>query len=169
MTALHPGCILFVDTYTKLTGPLRLKESEAAFAGPLGDLQEAVSPYGTSLVVVHHSGRGRAGEGAVAASRGTTALPAAVSHCVGLSWFNRGRGRQENRVLLQAEGRGDQQLQLLIEQQETGWISHGDATEAYASQQAIQLEETYKIDRPLHWMSCVNDGKWEKNELQAAC
>ena len=44
-------------------------------------------------------------------------------------------------MVLQTEGRGGEPLQLLIEQQETGWISHGDAAEVFAEQQAVQAEE----------------------------
>ena len=64
----------------------------------------------------------------------------AVSQCVALSWLNFSRGSQHNRVVLQAEGRGGEPLQLLIEQQETGWISHGDAAEVVAEQQAAALD-----------------------------
>lgn len=160
LASKHPGCLLIADSYAKLTGPLALKEASADFAGPLGDLQEAVAPYGTTLVVIHHSGRSRAGEGAVAASRGTTALPAAVSQCVALSWLNRSRGSQDNRVVLQTEGRGGEPLHLLIEQQETGWISHGDAAEVFAEQQASQAEDGLQ-DRQAAALDVVRE-QWEQ-------
>lgn len=158
----HPGCLLIADSYAKLTGPLGLKEASADFAGPLGDLQEAVAPYCTTLVVIHHSGRSRAGEGAVAASRGTTALPAAVSQCVALSWLNRSRGSKDNRVVLQTEGRGSEPLQLLIEQQETGWISHGDAAEVFAKQQTAQAEDGLQ-DKQANALDVVRE-RWEMGQ-----
>lgn len=162
LASKHPGCLLIADSYAKLTGPLGLKEASADFAGPLGDLQEAVAPYGTTVVVIHHSGRSRAGEGAVAASRGTTALPAAVSQCVALSWLNRSRGSQDNRVVLQAEGRGGEPLQLLIEQRETGWISHGDAAETFAEQQLAQAEDGLN-DKQAAALDYVRE-KWEMGQ-----
>ncbi|MCS5700887.1 AAA family ATPase [Cyanobium sp. FGCU-52] len=159
LASKHPGCLLIADSYAKLTGPLGLKEASADFAGPLGDLQEAVAPYGTTLVAIHHSGRSRTGEGAVAASRGTTALPAAVSQCVALSWLNRSRGSKDNRVVLQTEGRGGEPMQLLIEQQERGWISHGDAAEVFAEQQAAQAEEGLQ-DKQAAALDVVRE-RWE--------
>jgi hypothetical protein len=141
LTSKYPGCLLLVDSYAKLTNPLGLKEASSDFAGPLGDLQEAVAPYGTTLVVIHHSGRSSADEGAVAASRGTTALPAAVSQCVALSWLNRGKGTADKRIVLQTEGRGSEPLQLLIEQNNDGWRSHGDAAEVFREQRLADAED----------------------------
>ena len=40
------------------------------------------------------------------ASRGSTALPAAVSQVINLKWFNRDENRQDKRILLETEGRG---------------------------------------------------------------
>ena len=134
------GCLLLVDSYAKCVGPLGLKESDSLFAAPLGDLQEGVAPFDVTSVVIHHSGHGRRGEGAVAASRGTTALPAAVSQVISLGWFNREKNSVDKRVLLQTEGRGGEPQQLLIEQHESGWTSHGDA-QTVLRQQAQEAEE----------------------------
>ena len=51
--------------------------------------------------MLHHSGHSRQGEGAVAASRGTTALPAAFSQVINLSWFKRRESKTDKRVLLE--------------------------------------------------------------------
>ncbi len=155
----HVGALVIVDSYSKLTAPLGLKEAASEFAGPLGDLQEALSPYGCTLVVIHHSGHSRAGEGAVAASRGSSALPAAVSQVVALSWLNRSRGSKDDRVVLQTEGRGGEPLQLLLEQQESGWICHGDAGEVFAEQQAAQVEDGLQ-DRQANALDFVRE-QWD--------
>ena len=136
----HQGCLLLADSYAKLTAPFGLKEADAAFAGPLGDLQEVVAPFDVTLVVIHHSGHGRQGQGAVAASRGSTALPAAVSQVISLSWFNQGEHRRDKRVLLETEGRGGEPRQILIEQHETGWSCLGDADTALRKQ-ALEAAE----------------------------
>jgi hypothetical protein len=141
----YKGCLLLADSYAKLTGPLGLREGDSSFAGPLGDLQEAVSPFETTLVVIHHAGHTRKGEGAVAASRGTTALPAAVSQVIGLSWFNRSQSKADKRLLLETEGRGGEPLQLLIQQHATGWDCLGDA-ESALRQQAKQAAEDRLTD-----------------------
>ena len=77
--AKHKGCFLLCDSYAKLIQPFGLHEGDSNFAGPLADLQEVIASHNVTLVMIHHSGHGRKGEGAVAASRGNTALPASVS------------------------------------------------------------------------------------------
>lgn len=141
LTAQHPGALLLVDSYAKCTAPLGLKEASSDYAGPLGDLQDAVAPSGATMAVIHHSGHSRVGEGAVAACRGTSALPAAVSQVVAMSWLNRAKGTSDKRVVLQTEGRGGEPLQLLIEQENDGWVSHGDAGEAFQEQRLAEAEE----------------------------
>ena len=80
------GPFLF-DSYTKLTGKLGLKGADSRFAGPAEDVQEVCAPHSITLVVLHHAGHSRQGEGAVAASRGNTALPAAFSQVINMAWF----------------------------------------------------------------------------------
>ena len=87
------------------------------------------------MVLLHHSGHSRQGEGAVAASRGTTALPAAFSQVINLTWFKRKESKADKRVLLETEGR-EEDLQLLILQNTGGWTLEGDASE--------QLEALYR-------------------------
>ena len=154
----HPGALLLVDSYAKCTGPLGLKEASNDYAGPLGDLQDAIAPYGATSVVIHHSGHTRAGEGAVAACRGTTALPGAVSQVVALSWLNRGKGSTDKRVVLQTEGRGGEPMQLLIEQQDGGWELHGDADEVFREQQMAEAEDDLQ-DRQADALEVVRD-RW---------
>jgi len=146
VAAQNPGCLMVADSYAKLVGPLGLKEGDASFAGPLGDLQEVIAPHGVTLALIHHAGHGRKGEGAVAACRGSTALPAAVSQVISLSWFRRGEGQSDRRVLLETEGRGGEPLRLLIEQHESGWSCQGDA-DAVLREQALEEAEERLSDR----------------------
>ena len=78
--------------------------------------------------MLHHSGHSRQGEGAVAASLGSTALPAAFSQVINLTWFKRKESKTDKRVLLETEGR-EEDLQLLILQNTGGWTLEGDASE----------------------------------------
>ena len=93
------------------------------------------------MVLLHHSGHSRQGEGAVAASRGTTALPAAFSQVINLTWFKRKESKADKRVLLETEGR-EEDLQLLVLvlvlvlQHTAHWTLEGDAAE--------QLEALFK-------------------------
>ena len=88
--------------------------------------------------MLHHSGHSRQGEGAVAASRGTKALPAAFSEVINLTWFKRKECKTDMRVLLETEGR-EEDLQLLILQSTGGWTLEGDASE--------QLEALFKQEQ----------------------
>ena len=128
LASTNPGGLFLFDSYTKLTSKLGLKEAANTFAGPAEDVQEVCAPHSITLVVLHHSGHSRQGEGAVAASRGTTALPAAFSQVINLAWFKRRESKTDKRVLLETEGR-EEDLQLLILQNTGGWTLEGDAAE----------------------------------------
>ena len=135
--AKYKGCLLLCDSYAKLIQPFGLSEGDANFAGPLADLQEVVSPYDVTSIVIHHSGHARKGQGAVAASRGSTALPAAVSQVINMKWLRRTEDATDKRVVLETEGRGED-LSIVILQEMERWTLEGDASELMAQQ---QLEE----------------------------
>jgi len=160
LSAKFPGALVINDSYAKLVGPLNLKEGLPEFAGPLGDLQEALAPFKATLVVIHHSGHSRKGEGAVAASRGGTALPAAVSHVVALDWLNRNKGKADRRIVLETQGRAGEPLQLLIEQADDCWILHGDAAATF-QQQAMEEAEEGLNDRHGEALDFVRE-RWEQ-------
>ncbi len=138
LASANPGGLFLFDSYTKLTSKLGLKESANTYAGPAEDVQEVCAPHSITVVVLHHSGHSRQGEGAVAASRGSTALPAAFSQVINLTWFKRKESKTDKRVLLETEGR-EEDLQLLILQNLGGWTLEGDASE--------QLEALFKQEQ----------------------
>ena len=138
LASAHPGALFIFDSYTKLTSKLGYKEADSRFAGPAENVQEVCAPHSITLVVLHHSGHSRQGEGAVAASRGSTALPAAFSQVINLTWFKRKESKTDKRVLLETEGR-EEDLQLLILQNTGGWTLEGDASE--------QLEALFKQEQ----------------------
>ncbi|MBO8219394.1 AAA family ATPase [Prochlorococcus marinus] len=133
LVSKHEGCLLLIDSYSKVVAPLGVKEADASFAGPIGDLQEVVAPFGVTTIVIHHSGKKSLGSGAVMASRGSTALPAAVSQVINLKWFNRDENRQDKRILLETEGRG-MSLEAIILQTQYGFETEGNATDVIEKQ-----------------------------------
>ena len=133
LVSKHEGCLLLIDSYSKVVAPLGVKEADASFAGPIGDLQEVVAPFGVTTIVIHHSGKQSLGSGAVMASRGSTALPAAVSQVINLKWFNRDENRQDKRILLETEGRG-LSLEVIILQTQYGFETEGNATDVIEKQ-----------------------------------
>jgi len=142
----HPGLLILLDSYHACTSHLALDESSASFADPLIDLQEAISPYNATLIVIHHTNKSTAGGRASQASRGSTALPGAVSQTITMTWAEGQQGpmaRRDNRVRLTTEGREGEPVDLLIEQVEEGcnWISHGTGEEV-----AMKLQMRQVID-----------------------
>mgnify|MGYP003301580198 CR=1 FL=1 len=133
LVSKHEGCLLLIDSYSKVVAPLGVKEADASFAGPIGDLQEVVAPFRVTTIVIHHSGKQSLGSGAVMASRGSTALPAAVSQVINLKWFNRDENRQDKRILLETEGRG-MSLEAIILQTQYGFETEGNATDVIEKQ-----------------------------------
>ena len=146
LVSKHEECLLLIDSYSKVVAPLGLKEADASFAGPIGDLQEVIAPFGVTLIVIHHSGKQSCGSGAVMASRGSTALPAAVSQVINLKWFNRDENRGDKRILLETEGRGIS-LEAIILQTQYGFESEGNAADVIQRQREkekiAKLQDSY--------------------------
>ena len=109
--------------------------------------------------MLHHSGHSRQGEGAVAASRGTTALPAAFSQVINLAWFKRRESKTDTRVLLETEGR-EEDLQLLILQNSAGWILEGDASEQLEA--LFKQEQEDKLSDPMADVLELCRERWEQ-------
>jgi hypothetical protein len=139
----YPGLLVMVDAMASCMRPLGIAEESADFAGPIGDLMEAVEPHGATVVVIHHSNKGRAGDSATLACRGSTALPAAASQIIKLGRVPSNQPNPaDQRVVVETEGRGGLPVRLLIERDEAGaWISHGDAEAATQAQQRADAEE----------------------------
>jgi hypothetical protein len=159
--AKHPGLLSLLDSISACTSSLGLDENSAEIVEPINDLMEAISPHGATLVAIHHSSKGRQGENASLASRGSTALPAAASQVIALARLASPPAiPPERRVLLKTEGRGGMPQQLLIERTEEGWISHGDA-EAVAQAQALQEAEEKLTDRQADALEVVRE-RWAR-------
>lgn len=162
----YPEMLVLLDSYAKCTASLGIPEADSLYAAPLMDLQEAIAPFKATLVVIHHSNRAAVGGRASLSSRGTTALPAAVSQTVSLSWANSGDSnplaKQDRRVKLITEGRAGKPLELLVEQVDEGreWILHGSG-EQVAMESALQgiidaltdRQHEALLDMGRHWVS----------------
>lgn len=139
----HPGLLVVVDSLASCMRPLGIAEESADFAGPIGDLMEAIEPHGATVVAIHHSNKGRAGDSATLASRGSTALPATASQIIKLGRVPSNQPNPaDRRVVVETEGRGGMPVRLLIERSEDGaWISHGDAEAVTQAQRLAEAEE----------------------------
>ena len=138
--ARRPGCLVVVDSYAAATRPLALEEADAAFAGPLQALIEELDPTGATLLVVHHAGKGRQGDGPASLSRGSTALPAVPSMLLALAKANPG-DREDRRLLLHVEGRGGPPETLAIQRDDDRWICCGTGEELLSEQRREAARE----------------------------
>jgi hypothetical protein len=120
----HPGLFVLIDSLAACIAPLGLKEESPELAMPVAELMEQLEPHGATVVLIHHASKGRAGEGATSASRGSTALPALASQILKLGPATAGNTQDRRRVLT-TEGRGGNPLALVIEREDSGWIVHG--------------------------------------------
>ncbi len=166
--AQHPGLFVLLDSIAALTGPLGIDENSAEIAEPIADLMEAIEPHGATLVAIHHASKGRAGESATLASRGSTALPAAASQIISLARLSTGTpgAAQDRRIVMKTEGRGGLPQHLLIERTEEGWISHGSA-ETVALAQHLQALEEKLTDRQAEALELVRS-RWAAGERTEA-
>jgi hypothetical protein len=142
----HPGLLVLVDSLHACISPLGLKEESAEVAEPVRDLMSSLEAHGATVLMIHHANKGRANDGAVAASRGSTALPAVASQTISLTRLQTGAGGQqgnkERRLIIKTEGRGGMPQELLIERTDAeGWICHGDAAAVMEAQAREKARE----------------------------
>ena len=135
----NKGALFIFDSFAKLVAPLCLKESSEEIAHPLSDLQEVLAPYKCTSVIIHHSGKSKE-DNPVLASRGSTALTAAVSQIISLSWFKRSDDRLDKRILMRTQGRSED-LELLISQENSGWVLEGNIEEELKKEEYNQKKQ----------------------------
>ncbi|MCT0211151.1 MAG: hypothetical protein DCF18_10110 [Cyanobium sp.] len=153
----HPGLIVLIDSLSACIAPLGLKEESPQVVDPILDLMEQVAPHGATVVVIHHASKGRAGEGAAAASRGSTALPAAASQILKLAPAS--ANESDPRRLLTTQGRGGPTQALVIQREGISWGLLGGA-EILEQEQSHADAEGKLTDRQFEVLREVRD-RWE--------
>lgn len=141
----HPGLLVVIDSLSACISPLGLKEESPEIAMPVAELMEQLEPHGATVVLIHHASKGRAGDSATSASRGSTALPALASQILKLAPAAPSNPR-DNRRVLTTEGRGGSPQALVIERDDSTWLLHGgmDALEQERQQEQIINRLTQK-------------------------
>jgi hypothetical protein len=159
----HPGLLVVIDSYARCVASLGLSERDAEIAGPLADLQEAVAPYGATIVGIHHANKG-GHESASMASRGSSALPALASQLIHLTRLEQGQeGSMGGKRMLTTEGRGGAPEKMLLELSEEGrWLFRGDG-DALLQEQERQRTIGALNDRQASALEHVEE-TWEASE-----
>jgi len=132
IAAGSPGALFIFDSYSELTSEMGLGEERSEFADPLRRLQKALAPHHCTLVVLHHSAANR--DTGKASSRGTTALPAAVSQTIFMESPNNEDG--ETRIQIRTSGRSRGFKSLVRKEEADGsWVCLADGAGLVEQQQ----------------------------------
>ena len=136
----HPGALLICDSFASLVGPLGLNENQTEIAEPIKALERRLAPHNITTILLHHAGKGRDDERAVTASRGSTAITAAVSRIVHLAFLNP-KDKSDRRIVLESEGRAGKPVTFVIEQTaHCKFANHGDYIDIKAEQDQARAE-----------------------------
>ena len=159
--AKYPGLLIVIDSLAAVSRPLGIDENSAEVADPVMAVLEAVEPFQATLILIHHSGKGRIEDRPSLASRGNTALPACASQTIGLSQLTPPTqgSPPDRRILLKTEGRGGMPIELLIERTPQGWICHGDAESVHRLRSLQEIEDKLN-DRQRDVLDDVRE-RWE--------
>ncbi|KEF42082.1 MAG: hypothetical protein ER33_08145 [Cyanobium sp. CACIAM 14] len=159
----HPRLLILLDSYAELVKGLGLEEKDADFAEPMSDLMEAVAPFGSTLVLVHHAGKAMAGGNVSLASRGTTALPGLSSQNLGLAPACRNENWWEDRRrILSSDGRGGEPVNLLVERVDGVWHCLGSPVDMHR-QMRVEAAEEKLNDRQYEVLALVRE-QWAQNQ-----
>lgn len=124
----NPGALIICDSIRKLVvAPLGIEEKDARLISPLQKLELELAPYETSLVYIHHAGKGRAGESPITAGAGGTALPGHVSNMIGLQKVS--DRDDESRVQAWIDGRMGRESKFYFDTSESDFRLLGDGAD----------------------------------------
>jgi hypothetical protein len=115
----HPGLLVLIDSLHACIAPLGLREESPEVAMPVAELMEQLEPHSATVILIHHASKGRAGEGASSASRGSTALPALASQILKLGPAS--ENPTDHRRILQTQGREGAPQTLVIRREGAAW------------------------------------------------
>lgn len=124
----HPGLIIFLDSLAACTLPLGIDENSSQAVIPVMKLINEVSVFESTIIIVHHSSKSSFSQSASSASRGSSAIPAAMSQIISLERFCPEDAKPEtgdNRLVLKTQGRAGSPIKQIIQRTDKGWINLG--------------------------------------------
>lgn len=138
----HGPLVVLLDSYSAAIRSLGIDENRSESATPLMKLHNLVSQYGSTLIVIHHANKA-GGEGSAArASRGSSAIAAAVDNLIEMGAF-RGDGEEGiKKYELRVEGRAETDGAPLLgySAHSNEWMSCGSVREA---KEELRKDEHY--------------------------
>ena len=143
---VNPNSIVLLDAFSSLIRTLGLDEYKPEAVEPISALCEALSETRATPILLHHAGKGRDGERASNASRGSNALPAEASQIIQLNWLNP-KNKKDQRIMVSTEGRNSKPVDYVFRQYERGlWESLG-STDSIREQEEMEKIEAKLNDR----------------------
>jgi hypothetical protein len=122
LCADHPGSLVFIDSFAKVSEKLGIDENSREAAEVLSDIERACIVSSCTPLVIHHNGKsaGRAGIVNGGALRGSGAIRANASQVVVLTLIDQDNPKDPRRRLV-TEGRGGEFMDAVIQLEDDGW------------------------------------------------
>ena len=180
--AEHPGSLVLVDSFAKVSEKLGIDENSREAAEVLTDIERACIVHGCTPLVIHHNAKaaGRIGIVNGAALRGNGAIRANASQLLILTLIDPDNPKDPRRRLV-TEGRGTEFIDSVIQLEDDGrswrhvceFSEHRQsakaekAREKLTERQAQALRALKGIDEPLTtalvWASAYPNEPWDKD------
>jgi hypothetical protein len=122
LCAKHPGSLVLIDSFAKVSEKLGIDENSREAAEVLSDIERACIVSRCTPLVIHHNGKsaGRAGIVNGGALRGSGAIRANASQVAVLTLIDQDNPKDPRRRLV-TEGRGGEFIDAVIQLEEDGW------------------------------------------------
>ncbi len=186
LCADHPGSLVFIDSFAKVSEKLGIDENSREAAEVLSDIERACIVSRCTPLVIHHNGKsaGRAGIVNGGALRGSGAIRANASQVAVLTLIDQANPKDPRRRLV-TEGRGGEFIDVVIQLEEDGWswrhvcdyAEHRTATTAQYTREKLSpgqqaaLEAVEASAEPLTtarvWAVLHPDRPWVKDSSDA--
>ena len=118
----HPGSLVLIDSFAKVSEKLGIDENSREAAEVLSDIERACITSHCTPLVIHHNGKaaGRTGIVNGGALRGSGSIRANASQVAILTLVDQDNPKDRRRRLV-TEGRGGESLDAVIQLEEDGW------------------------------------------------
>ncbi len=155
LCAAHPGSLVLVDSFSKVSEKLGIDENSREAAEVLSDIERACIVSGCTPVVIHHNAKaaGRSGVVNGGALRGNGAIRANASQVLVLTLIDQDNPKDPRRRLV-TEGRGGEFVDAVIQLEEDGrswshvceFSEHRQAARKQQTREKLSAEQQDALD-----------------------
>ena len=148
----HPGLIVLLDSYTKAMEGMGYQDKDTSYGDPLSALADAVAPWGTTVIVIHHVSKGNRNASPVLAGRGSMRMSEIASWIVKMQFAKEesidssSDGLVTGPRKITTTGRG-RSIELIAEMDDDGKWHGGEAVETLVKQLQEENAKTNLLER----------------------